>query len=866
MPNFGKRKSGILKAVVALGAAAAIVVAIAESHAQSQDLIMPPMSHDKSDDYKANPGAYSQFLTRLPRQPTGELQQYPQPVSPPTGGTWQNVAAAPDHNLCTPLLLTDGTVIVHSCNTANWYKLTPDISGNYTTGTWSTIATMPVIGGTQYAPQFHASAVLPDGRVIIVGGEYNGTPDEIFTNLGAIYDPAANTWTAVSPPSGWAPPDVGDAGGVVLPNGTYMLAGCCKNPEASALFNPSTLGWTPTGSPINEGYQEKQGHVLLPNDLVLTVDLWSGNGTVVERYDPSTGTWSIAGSTPVSLGNPCGNVLTGPALTRPDGTVVAFGGNALCNRGDTDPTAIYTTSSNSWVLGPNIPAVGGDNYNATHSPAAMLPNGNILFAAGPTFDTAPTHFFEFSAAPGNTIAQVADPVQDASSLFPIHYNFVVLPNGQILMTDLSLSSAPQVYTSAGAPNPAWRPTVSTVTLCLIPGTENSLSGTQLSGLSQGVAYSTYAQTATNYPIVRIVNNGTGHVFYARTFGHSTVSIAPGQAGRTNFKVAAATELGPSTLFVVANGIVSAGTPVTIASSCPVSLTDTRDFNGDGNSDILFRHSSTGAVYGWLMNGGAASSSATIGTLPTSWQIVGQRDFNGDGKADILWRDTTTGTVKLWLMNGLAVIQDLTVAINVPSNFVIAGVGDFNGDGKADILWRNSSTGTVSMWLMNGGTMTQTGTVGTVANTWAIIGTTPNGHILWRNSSSGALTLWDMNKFAVSQSHNLGAVASVWSVVGIGDFDGNGSDDLLFRNSSTGAVAIWFVTNGVVTSSASLGTVAAAWSIDLTGDFNNNGKSDIVWTHSSGARLIWFMNGATIASTANLGTVAPVWVIQSMAAE
>ena len=296
-----------------------------------------------------------------------------------------------------------------------------------------------------------------------------------------------------------------------------------------------------------------------------------------------------------------------------------------------------------------------------------------------------------------------------------------------------------------------------------------------------------------------------------------------------------------------------------------SLTATHDFNHDGKSDILFRNSSTGAVVGWLMNAGAVTASATIATVPTSWQIVAQRDFDGDGKTDILWRDGDTGTVKLWLMNGLAVAQVLTVASNVSSNFVIAGVGDFNGDGKADILWRNMNTGTVSIWLMNGGTVTQVGNVGTVALNWSIIGATANGGIGWRNSS-GALTFWKMNGFTVAHTFSLGTVPNVWSVVGIGDFDGNGNDDLLFRNSSTGAVSIWFLTNGAVTSTASLGTVPAAYSVDLTGDFNGDGKSDIVWTHTSGARSIWFMNGATAASIASLGTVASAWVIQSNSAE
>ena len=43
-----------------------------------------------------------------------------------------------------------------------------------------------------YSPLYHSSAVLPDGRVIIMGAEYNFF-NLVWTNLGAIYDPVSNT-------------------------------------------------------------------------------------------------------------------------------------------------------------------------------------------------------------------------------------------------------------------------------------------------------------------------------------------------------------------------------------------------------------------------------------------------------------------------------------------------------------------------------------------------------------------------------------------------------------------------------------------------------------------------------------------------
>jgi len=75
----------------------------------------------------------------------------------------------------------------------------PDINGSYVNGTWSQIASLPA----GYQPLYFASQVLPDGRVIINGGEYNSC-NAVWTTLGAIYDPLGNVWTSVAPPIGWS--------------------------------------------------------------------------------------------------------------------------------------------------------------------------------------------------------------------------------------------------------------------------------------------------------------------------------------------------------------------------------------------------------------------------------------------------------------------------------------------------------------------------------------------------------------------------------------------------------------------------------------------------------------------------------------
>ena len=87
---------------------------------------------------------------------------------------WQPVHNVPNIGAGAMALLTDGSVMVHdeSGNAGtwgNWWKLQPDINGDYANGTWTQMATMP----SNYGPLYFAIAVLPDGRMLVEGGEYN---------------------------------------------------------------------------------------------------------------------------------------------------------------------------------------------------------------------------------------------------------------------------------------------------------------------------------------------------------------------------------------------------------------------------------------------------------------------------------------------------------------------------------------------------------------------------------------------------------------------------------------------------------------------------------------------------------------------
>jgi hypothetical protein len=535
-----------------------LAVCLAGARAQSPGFSPPlPVPYQAWQRLQSDPAVLRAFQTR---------RSAPAATSAPApaGSPWQFLTKPPPFDAGAMLLLTDGSVLVQESNGGFWARLTPDITGSYVNGTWSQVASLPV----GYTPLYYASAILPDGRVIIEGGEYNGSETPVWTNQGAIYDPVANTWTAVQPPSGSGWSLIGDSPSAVLSNGTFMLGGCCSS--LTALLNESNLTWAATGSGKAVSNNE-ESWTLLPNGNVLTVDAVYPQGfcgTDSEIYSPATGQWTSAGSTLVPLADcfgPNPSYEIGPQVLRPDGTVVVFGGTTS---GGTDETAIYNSNTGSWEGGPFVPAIGGQFYTLTDAPAALLPSGNILFAASPQpAYTVGTHFFVFT--PGNTITQVADDAY-AAEIAPFYGFMLVLPTGQILFNGRVGNL--EVYNDPNPPNPAWAPVIGSVATTLSTGATYQLSGQQLGGLSQGAAYGDDYQSNTNYPLVKIVNAASGHVFYARTSGFSSMSVAPGNVSSLSFTVppSYAIEAGPSSLYVIGDGIASQPAGVTIVGASTTS--------------------------------------------------------------------------------------------------------------------------------------------------------------------------------------------------------------------------------------------------------------------------------------------------------
>ncbi len=471
-------------------------------------------------------------------------------------GTWKTLTGAnPPANAGTMLLLTDGSVLCHDepnngavSGSNRWYKLTPDAAGSYATGTWQQLADGP------NSPLYFACCVLRDGRVFVAGGEYNGTGAQVELLAAEIYDPVADKWKSIGTPAGWT--EIGDAPSCVLPDGRVLLGQI--NGNSCAIYDPGADTWT-AGPNKDDTTGEEETWVLLPDQTVLALEC--DRQPRAEKYIMAANQWVTAGNTPVTLVDAASDEI-GAALALPDGRVFCIGATAN--------TALYTpppiaNQQGSWAAGPSFPeVVKGSVTGAKDAPACLLPNGKVLCIVAPYNSTtnqwgSPLYVFEYDPA-ANTLTQAPAPPNGAGS--PFSSRLILLPTGQVLHTNGSSTIA--IYTPDGAPDPDWKPSITSVPNAMHPGFTYVLHGRQINGLSQAVIYGDEGAMATNYPIVRLVDGSNGNVVYCRTHDHSTMAIQTGTVVHTTkFTIPATTPFGSYQLSVIANGIASDSVAVAV---------------------------------------------------------------------------------------------------------------------------------------------------------------------------------------------------------------------------------------------------------------------------------------------------------------
>lgn len=439
-------------------------------------------------------------------------------------------------------LLTDGSVLCESVETLGLSRFRPDRNGDYSRGRWT--APTPRLRAL-LSP---ASVVLADGRVLV--------PDRLGVE---IFNPVTNLSETVRPD---ARLNVGNGAGqrviesavCVLNDGQVLLELRDLHGARAGLYDPARNTWIQVSDPVG---RVGRG-VLLASGAVLTLSEGRDRSSV-QMYWPDRNEWSDAGDVR--------SRALGPLL--PDGRVLTL----------TDRIMFFTpptTSRSTGVLspGPEFPARDSHGWplSSVRSPVCLLPSGRILYGLHYLEPRSAGHrgarfnlvFYEFD--PARSVFSSQEDSRFVYASFAHHGLdltapvIALLPTGQVLVNagggarvDVNIWA---LYSpDAAAVNDLWKPRI---TDCHSDGMQRhsiyEIAGVRFNGVSQAAS-----TNATNYPIVQLRGraNPPGRLWYCRTFSHSSMGVATGEARvGTHIELPSDAPLGPAQLRVVANGIAS----------------------------------------------------------------------------------------------------------------------------------------------------------------------------------------------------------------------------------------------------------------------------------------------------------------------
>ncbi len=267
-----------------------------------------------------------------------------------------------------------------------------------------------------------------------------------------------------------------------------------------------------------------------------------------------------------------------------------------------------------------------------------------------------------------------------------------------------------------------------------------------------------------------------------------------------------------------------------------------DFNGDGFTDIFRWNTTSGAVRILESNGSDAFDDNVWATInPNSaWGNFLVGDFNGDGRDDVFLINTTGGGVRVLQSDGSAFVEALWGSENPNSPFVGHDVGDFNGDGRDDVVRRNAVGGGIRVLNSNGSAFVDelwgSFNLNSPWDDWLIgdFNADGNDDIFRWNTASGGIRVF--NSDSTMFFDELWGVLnpnSFWAGFLVGDFDGNGSDDILRRNNSSGGMQLLRESvDGDAFDDEFWGAVNPNinWTAFRVGDFDGDGRDDLARLH------------------------------------
>jgi N-acetylneuraminic acid mutarotase len=286
-------------------------------------------------------------------------------VYDPVSGTWSITGSLnsgrAEH---TATLLPDGTVLVTGGNAGYSGPALASVEiYDPTRGTWSAAPPLSV------PRRGHSATRLADGRVLVVGGRFSTNDPDVHASA-EIYDPVSGTW---SPTGSLLTPREGHSATLLPDSRVLVVGGYYQSWLASAeVYDAVSGAWREIAAPLachgvaHTATLVSDGKVLIAGGACASGI--SGIRDDAEVYDPATSSWHATTALPAIREAHTATLL-------PDGTVLIAGGDTGAPP-RYDSALIYDPAGRVWSPTGSL-ATGRRNHTAT-----LIRDGTVLVVGG----------------------------------------------------------------------------------------------------------------------------------------------------------------------------------------------------------------------------------------------------------------------------------------------------------------------------------------------------------------------------------------------------------------------------------------------------------------------------------------------------